>query len=93
MFECIGFEPTYTADIKPILDGSCAISGCHNASSAQNGIVLSAYASAAAESLNDRFLGSIQHKKGYIAMPKDAAQLSQSDIELLTCWVQNGSPE
>ncbi len=93
MFDCAGFVPTYSAEIKPILDGSCAISGCHNAISAQGGINLSNYATAAIESKNDRFLGTIQHKKGYSQMPEDSPKLSNDKIELLTCWVQSGSPE
>jgi len=93
MFDCNGFEPTYTTDIKPILDGSCAISGCHDVSSAENGIILSSYAASAAESKNERFLGSIQHKRGFNAMPQEAAKLSDENIQLLSCWVQSGSPE
>lgn len=93
MYDCAGFEPTYSVEIKPILDGSCAISGCHDATSAQNGIILSSYATAAAESLNERFLGSIQHKRGFKSMPEEAARLSDENIELITCWVQSGSLE
>lgn len=93
MFDCTGFEPTYTAEIKPILDGSCALSGCHDATSAEDGIILSTYASASAESKNDRFLGCIQHKRGYTSMPEEAAKLSAEKNELLPCWVQSGSKE
>lgn len=93
MVDCTGLSPTYTTDIKAILDSSCAKSGCHDAASKQNGINLSAYGPASSESHNDRFLGSIQHKKGYKAMPESAGKLSKDNIDLLTCWVQNGSPE
>ncbi|MBK9103921.1 MAG: hypothetical protein IPL92_04985 [Saprospiraceae bacterium] len=91
--DCAGVTPTYNLDIKFILNASCATSGCHDAASQQNNINLSAYGPASSESHNDRFLGSIQHKRGYKQMPQDAAKLSQEKIDLLTCWVQNGSPE
>jgi len=93
MVDCTGLAPTYTADIKAILNASCATSGCHNAVTKQSNIDLSSYGPASSESHNDRFLGCIQQKRGYNAMPQDAAKLSQDKIDLLTCWVQNGSPE
>lgn len=93
MFDCSGLSPTYTADIKPILDASCAKSGCHDATTAQNGVNLSTYASASAVSQQDRFLGVIQHRAGFPQMPDDGPKLPASEVELLTCWVQSGSPQ
>ena len=93
MFECSGTSPAYTADIKPILNASCAKSGCHDAITARNGVNLSDYAHANTISHEERFLGAIQHKKGYPKMPDDGFKLSESQIRLLTCWVQNGSPQ
>jgi hypothetical protein len=91
--DCTGLTPTYTRDIKPILNASCALSGCHTSYTAQAGIDLSNFNSASEASLQDRFLGSIQQKKGYRPMPQNAAQLSADKIQLITCWVQNGSPD
>lgn len=93
MTDCGGIMPTYNADIKAILDASCAKSGCHDAITSQNGVNLSTYASAFAISREDRFLGVIQHKSGYPQMPFDGPKLPNATIELLTCWVQNGSPQ
>ena len=93
MFDCAGLTPTYTADIKPILDNSCAKSGCHDAATAEHGVNLSTYASASSVSQETRFLGVIQHKKGYPKMPDDGPKLPASQVELLTCWVQAGSPQ
>ena len=91
--DCTGLVPTYTSDIKTILDAHCATAGCHNVYSHQDGIDLSNYQDASAASHNSNFLGAIQHKGGYEPMPKDLAKLSEGNIQLLTCWVQNGSPE
>jgi hypothetical protein len=91
--DCTGLTPTYNSDIKAILDASCAKSGCHDAATMANNYDLSTYASASTVSQNDRFLGAVQHKSGFSAMPQDGPKLSQDKIDLLTCWVQNGSPE
>lgn len=91
--ECTGLSPTYTADIKPILDASCAKSGCHDAITAQNGVNLSNYTTASAVSQEERFLGVIQHRVGFTPMPFDGAKLPDHQVQLLTCWVEDGSPE
>lgn len=90
---CTGLTPTYTADIKAILDTSCALSGCHDAGTQQAGIDLSNYTDAKIVSSEERFLGAINHKNGFMPMPQNSAKLSSDKINLITCWVQNGSPE
>lgn len=90
---CTGTTPTYTADIKAIMDASCATSGCHNASSKAEGYDLSTYAGTVSASSKAAFLGSIQHKSGYDAMPKGASQLSSTALTKIACWVQNGTPQ
>ena len=91
--ECNGSAPTYTSDIKAILDASCAKSGCHDPITKQNGYDFSTYATAKPISQMEVFLGAVQHKDGYTPMPDDGPKLSNDKIMLLTCWVQNGSPE
>lgn len=92
-YNCNGISPTYDGEIKSILNTHCAFSGCHNATSKKGGIILSDYANAKTESTKDRFLGSIQHLKGYKSMPQDASKLDEVTIQKLSCWVQNGSPQ
>lgn len=92
-FDCTGTTPTYTADVKKLLDANCATSGCHNASSKAKGIDLSSYSAAKSESSKSRFLGSIQHSSGYDAMPQGGSKLSDANIKIIYCWVQNNSPE
>ncbi|HZV43970.1 MAG TPA: hypothetical protein VFF90_05810 [Saprospiraceae bacterium] len=93
VIDCTGLTPTYNADIKPILDASCALSGCHDAITHQNGYDFSSYGPASEASKNGRFLGAIQHKSGYTAMPYNMAKLSNDHVQQLTCWVETGSPE
>ncbi|MEO6130463.1 MAG: hypothetical protein ABIQ02_01355, partial [Saprospiraceae bacterium] len=93
MFDCTGVTPTYTIDIKPILDASCAKSGCHDAQSHESGFDFSTHSEAKISSQAQNFLGAIQHASGFVPMPNDGPKLSSDKIKLLSCWVQNGSPE
>jgi hypothetical protein len=76
-YDCTGLTPTYTNDIKSIVNSSCAIGGCHNAASRAEGIDLSTYAKVKSESGKDRFLGAIEHRSGYEAMPQGASKFSE----------------
>ncbi len=90
-YDCTGATPTYTANVKPILDATCALSNCHSG----HGEVfdLSTYASASSASKKKSFMGSIQHMPFYEKMPRNADRLTDSQIHVLFCWCQNGSPE
>lgn len=92
-FDCTGLMPTYTGNIKSIIDANCATSGCHNATTRANGIDLSTYTQVVSESNQDRFLGAIQQVSGYDPMPRGRAKLSDANIQLISCWVENGQPE
>jgi hypothetical protein len=92
-YDCTGVTPTYTENIKPILDATCARSECHGGGHSANDMDLSTYAGAKSASTKKSFMGSIQHKPFYQKMPKDANRLPDSQIHLLSCWIENGSPE
>lgn len=89
--ECSGITPSYNLNIKSILDSNCV--SCHNASSKQAGYDFSTYSSTKTGAAKKNFLGAIQHKDGYSAMPKNSAKLSNESIQIISCWVQNGMPE
>ena len=92
-YDCTGVAPTSTANIKSIMDNNCASAGCHSASSHTSGYDLSSYTGTKSASAKSAFLGSIQHKSGYKAMPEGGSALSDADIKLISCWVQNGTPQ
>lgn len=92
-FDCTNTNPTYTGEIKALLDLNCATASCHSSSSQAGGINLSNYISSENESSNARFLGAINQISPYVEMPRNASKLSDDDIKTLTCWVDNGSPE
>ncbi|HEX6222828.1 MAG TPA: hypothetical protein VFZ52_00360 [Chryseolinea sp.] len=73
---------SWTNDIKPIMEKNCAISGCHNGVSRSNNF--SEYASAKLHSKN------IKSKTQDRSMPFDGS-LSQNQIDLIACWVDDGA--
>jgi hypothetical protein len=90
---CTGATPTYTNTIKAVMDTKCATSGCHNATTKASGYDLSTYAATSSNASKSAFLGSIQHKSGYEAMPKGSTKLVDSVLTKIACWVQNGTPQ
>lgn len=91
--DCSGTTPTYTGDIAPIINLTCAISGCHSAIFPADGLDLSNYIKVKSASINGKVLQSIKHLSGVEAMPQDAAKLSVDKITKVECWIQAGAPE
>ncbi len=89
-YDCTGLTPTYTTDIKPIFDASCATTGCHAGASPADGIDLSN--NQFSTSHNDHLLCSIEHLSGCEPMPDGAAKLDDATIKTISCWVENGRP-
>ena len=86
--------PTYSVDVAPILNASCATPGCHDASTKKEGIDLSSYTVAKNEFMkNNNALASVHHASGVKAMPDGQAKLSDASINKLDCWVKNGCPQ
>ena len=79
----------YTNSINALLDARCATSGCHNASAA-GGINLSNYAGAKNAFQNRNALCSVHQGNDCQPMPNSGAKLSDSELNKLDCWVQNG---
>ena len=90
--ECTGVTPTYTSNVKAIMNAHCATSGCHNASSKKSGYDLSSYESTKSAAGNKAFVASIQHNSRYSQLPQGASKLSDAAIKTVACWVQNGMP-
>ena len=76
----------FTTHIAPIIQTNCAISGCHVA----GGIPpeLTSY-----EKVKARATG-VQHQTLSRQMPPpySGLNLSEEDLELIKCWVKQGSP-
>jgi hypothetical protein len=91
--DCTGVTPTYTADIAPVFNASCATVGCHSANFPAEGIDLSSYEKSKSNSLNGKVLASIKHQSGVKTMPQGEAKLSDDIIKKVECWIKNGAPQ
>ena len=90
--------PTYTSEIKNIIDQACL--PCHI--SAQEGPgpympahnpALDGYQKVKAAATHTNFLGAINHQEGFAAMPMNRDKLNDVVIQKITAWIQNGMPE
>lgn len=100
---CEGQSISYNSSIKPILDQSCAYSGCHDG---QGGIAPGDYSSyAGLTSVLDRgaFRSRVISQKDdpCIGMPPDQScypnsqkdDLTPDELQQIDCWLREGYPE
>lgn len=86
---CAGKEYTYESDVKAILDNNCAKT-CHSSLRRAGGINLSNYDQAKEEAVKTRFMKALRHEGTYTPMPKKSPKLSDSTLNILSCWIENG---
>ncbi|MBT8218765.1 MAG: hypothetical protein KJP00_03020 [Bacteroidia bacterium] len=95
---CNNITPTYDADVKAIIDLSCAYSGCHVSGSSAPGNY-STYGGISRTLTNGLFEDRIFNIKDdpVLGMPPDNSpgpkDLSSGELELLRCWMENGYAE
>lgn len=93
----------FEQDVLPILQSSCGYSGCHDAATAEEGIVLVSYASMMnSEESNLVVAGQPQNSELYEVLvednpdklmppPGDGGPLSQEQIDLIWTWLEQGA--
>lgn len=94
--DCSQVDPianTYTFAVSAVLNGSCALGGCHDAATQSNGIDLSTYTTAKAAFQTKNVLCAINHGDGCEPMPKGGSKLPAVSINILACWAKNGYKE
>lgn len=75
---------SWTSDIKPIMEARCAVSGCHDGKYRPD---LRLYDKA-------YFYRDLIRKYTQDgSMPFDGPKLSQNQIQLISCWVDDGAPQ
>jgi hypothetical protein len=83
---------TYTNTVKAITDASCGVSGCHAGDNPTGGFALETYEQVSTAAGYGRMIGAINQEEGYAAMPQ-GGKLDQEDIDNITEWINNGTPE
>lgn len=88
--DCRNRDISFSADVLPIMQNSCALSGCHGNGSSIAGVSLEGHSGVSSAANAANFLGAIKHEAGFANMPAGASKLSQNDIDLIECWILNG---
>ncbi len=96
---CMDSVPTYQVDIKPIIDNSCAYAGCHLDGSAPG--IYTDYQGLVNVIESGKFQEKVISLRDdpVLGMPPDNApdgrpdDLSQEELELIQCWLENDYPE
>ena len=88
---CTPGESTYALTVAPVISRNCL--SCHSQAAANGGIVLETYADVKQQAQNGKLLGSITHAGGFSPMPKNAAQLSQCNINAIRSWIDAGATD
>jgi mono/diheme cytochrome c family protein len=86
---CDTANMTYTANVLPIISGSCY--GCHANGNASGGVSLGSYASLKTQVDNGNLLHVINHDAGYPAMPLGGSKLSDCNINKIRAWINRGA--
>src|SRR5690349_21334282 len=80
---CSGVNPSFSAEVFPLMQAKCATSGCHNAGSTNKGGPFTSYALINAKS------GTIKAQVTSGAMPQTGT-LTAAEKSAIICWVNNG---
>jgi len=97
---CQEKEVGYALNIKPIIDNNCALGGCHVNGGDGTGLYNN-YADVVRDIENGSFERTVIDLKDdpNIGMPPDWSNngapkdLSDSELELVKCWLEKGYPE
>lgn len=81
---------SYTEDVLPIIEVNCY--ACHQNGSTSGGVNLEGYENLTIHVESGSLLGTIRHDEGWSAMPKGASKLSDSQIEKVSKWIDEGYP-
>jgi mono/diheme cytochrome c family protein len=80
---------SFAATIEPLIQQSCATSGCHNAATSASGYNLEGHANISTNA--QIILTVIRHESGVVPMPYFQPKLSDSIIKQVGCWINQGA--
>ncbi len=89
-YACDSANPTYTANIQPIINQNCI--GCHGSSGPSGGVSLHTYDLVKAQALKGSLSGTLKNTSPYSLMPP-GGKLSDCKIGQVDKWIRNGLPQ
>ena len=84
--DCAGVVISYAGQVKPIFENTCAVTGCHNATSTNKGGPFTTYALIKNKALT------IKQQVVNGIMPKGSS-LTAAQIKAIRCWVDSDAPD
>lgn len=81
---CDSVQVSYSADIQPVIQLNCSVSGCHDGGTVAGGYNFSTHSEVSSNI--STILCAIRHRPGCSPMPKFAAKLADSTIQDFDCW-------
>ena len=98
--DCLNVETTYDLNIKPIIDNSCALVGCHVTGGDAPGVYIN-YNNLVPFFEDGTFESTVidQREDPIIGMPPDYStngepkNLAEEELALIKCWIRSGYPE
>ncbi|MBT8229341.1 MAG: hypothetical protein KJO50_03715 [Bacteroidia bacterium] len=84
---CEGVSVSYSSDILPVVNASCAVAGCHVAGFPSGDFT--AYAGLKAKADNGSLMREVVNNK---TMPQSGT-ISQAQRDLFECWIADGAPD
>ncbi|MGM0479902.1 MAG: hypothetical protein ACQERC_11830 [Bacteroidota bacterium] len=79
---------SFVNEVQPILSINCSTSGCHDENTASAGYRFVTYDQIEAETA--MILKVMRHESGVSPMPQGGQKLSDSTIQKIECWKQQG---
>jgi uncharacterized membrane protein len=91
VIDCTGIDPSYMNDIKPIIDESCALAGCHVAGFVNGDYTTYAGLKSKVDngSLSRR---AVEDKDMPPSNTSGPTELTTAQIQLIHCWIEDGAP-
>ena len=86
VIDCTGVSPSYTSDVKPIINANCLSSGCHSAGSSNGDYTT--YDGLKKVALS----GSLERRVVTNKSMPVSSPLSLEDRKKIKCWISSGSP-
>ena len=82
---CEGVGASFTADVNPIIQSNCAVSGCHGLGSTNGPGPLTSFSQIQS--------AAVQIKSAVVSrfMPQGSS-LTTAQIKTISCWVDSGAP-
>jgi len=89
--DCTNSDPSYSMDIKPIVDATCALAGCHEANFLQGDYTTYEGLKAKVDNgqLKER---AVVNREMPPSNTNGPTELTTEQIKLINCWIEDGAP-